>query len=73
MSDRLMRFALLALVVLFAGYVAEPYVTRFFFAAETPRPVAARGELAEAEQSTVGGVASAGLNFSIRQLFWSAT
>jgi 2-alkenal reductase len=52
-SDRLMRFALLALVVLFAGYVAEPYVTRFFLAAETPRPVAARGDLAEAERSTV--------------------
>src|SRR5215207_7544509 len=48
-----MRFALLALVVLFAGYVAEPYVTRFFLVAETPRPVVARGDLAEAERSTV--------------------
>ncbi len=52
-SNRLMRFAFLALLVLFAGYVAEPYISRFFFAAETPRPVAARGDLAEAERSTV--------------------
>jgi 2-alkenal reductase len=52
-SDRLTRFLLLAFVVLFAGYVAEPYVSRLFFAAETPRPVAPRGDLADAERSTV--------------------
>src|SRR5918998_480782 len=48
-----MRWLLLALVVLFAGYLAEPYVSRLFFAAETPRPVAARGELAETERATI--------------------
>src|SRR5918992_4372045 len=48
-----MRLLLLALVVLFAGYLAEPYVSRLFFAAETPRPVAPRGDLAEAERTTV--------------------
>lgn len=53
MPDRLTRFLLIALVVLFAGYVAEPYVSRFFLAAEAPRPVAARGDLASAEQATV--------------------
>jgi 2-alkenal reductase len=52
-SDRFMRFAFLALVVLFAGYIAEPYVSRFFLAAETPRPVTARGELAEIERATI--------------------
>jgi 2-alkenal reductase len=52
MPDRFMRLILLVLVVLFAGYVAEPYVTRFFFAAEAPRPVEARGNLAEAERAT---------------------
>jgi 2-alkenal reductase len=52
-SNRLTRFLLLALVVLFAAYVAEPYVSRLFFAAETPRPVAARGELAESERATI--------------------
>ena len=53
MSDRVMRFAFFALIVLFAAYVAEPYVSRFFLAAETPRPVTARGDLAEAERATV--------------------
>jgi 2-alkenal reductase len=48
-----MRFVLLILAVLFAAYVAEPYVSRFFLAAETPRPVAARGDLAEAERATI--------------------
>jgi 2-alkenal reductase len=51
--DRLLRFLLVALVLLFAGYVAEPYVSRFFFAAETPRPVAPRGDLAESERTTI--------------------
>jgi 2-alkenal reductase len=51
--DRFSRFLLLALVVLFAGYLAEPYVSRLFFAAETPRVVAPRGDLAEAERSIV--------------------
>jgi 2-alkenal reductase len=48
-----MRFAFFALIVLFAAYVAEPYVSRFFLAAETPRPVTARGDLADAERATV--------------------
>jgi 2-alkenal reductase len=52
-SDRLLRFAFLALIVLFGAYVAEPYVSRFFLAAETPRAVASRGDLAEAERSTI--------------------
>ena len=52
-SDRVMRFAFFALIVLFAAYVAEPYVSRFFLAAETPRPVTARGDLADAERATV--------------------
>jgi 2-alkenal reductase len=52
-SDRFMRVAFFALVVLFAAYVAEPYVSRFFLAAEEPRPVTARGELAQAEQATI--------------------
>jgi 2-alkenal reductase len=51
--DRFMRFLLLAVVVLFAGYLAEPYVSRLFFAAETPRPVTPRGELAQVERATI--------------------
>lgn len=53
MRDRFLRFVLLALLVLLAVYVAEPYVSRYFYAAEAPRPVMARGELAEAERSTI--------------------
>jgi 2-alkenal reductase len=52
-SDRVMRFAFFALIILFGAYVAEPYVSRFFFAAETPRAVTARGDLADAERATV--------------------
>ena len=53
MPDRFTRFLLLALVVLFAGYVAEPYISRLFFSADTPRPVATRGDLAESERATI--------------------
>ncbi len=53
MSDRFMRFVLFALVILFAAYVAEPYVSRFFYAAETARAVAPRGDLAQSEQATI--------------------
>jgi 2-alkenal reductase len=52
-SDRVMRFAFFALIILFGAYVAEPYVSHFFFAAETPRAVTARGDLADAERATV--------------------
>jgi 2-alkenal reductase len=53
MPDRLLRFALVALLVLAGLYVLEPYVSRWFYAAETPRSVAARGDLAAGEQSTI--------------------
>jgi 2-alkenal reductase len=48
-----MRIALLVLLLLAGAYVAEPYIRGFFFAAETSRAVAARGDLAPAEQATI--------------------
>ncbi len=53
MPDRLIRFALLAVVALLAAFVAEPYVARYFLTADTPRPIAARGDLAPAESNAV--------------------
>ena len=48
-----MRIALVVGAILLAAYVAEPYVARFFLAAEEPRTVTARGDLAPAERATV--------------------
>src|SRR5918911_1651540 len=48
-----MRGVLLVLLVLFAAYVAEPYVRNFLLWTGTPRPVTARGDLAEAERATI--------------------
>jgi 2-alkenal reductase len=52
-TDRFMRVALGTLIVLLGLYVAEPYVARFFFAAEEPRTVAMRGDITPAEASAV--------------------
>jgi 2-alkenal reductase len=52
-TERLMRIALGILVVLLGLYVLEPYVMRFFFAAEEPRPIALRGDLAPTEMTAV--------------------
>ncbi|MDQ0520445.1 2-alkenal reductase [Methylobacterium gregans] len=48
-----MRTALVAVLVLLALFVAQPYVTALLFSAETPRAVTARGDLAPAESTTV--------------------
>jgi 2-alkenal reductase len=47
-----MRIALILALALLAAFVAEPYVARYFYASEAPRTVAARGDLAPAEQAT---------------------
>lgn len=53
MPDRTRRFVL-ALVLVFLGLaVVQPYVTPLLYSANTPRMVAARGNLAESETSTV--------------------
>jgi 2-alkenal reductase len=53
LQDRFLRIALLVVMVLLAAYVAEPYIARYLYAQETPRLVAARGDLSQGEQAAV--------------------
>ncbi|MEZ0169220.1 S1C family serine protease [Microvirga sp. TS319] len=53
MQDRLTRVIMLAVAVLLAILVVQPYVDSYLFSARTPRPVAARGDLSELERSTI--------------------
>jgi S1-C subfamily serine protease len=53
MSDRLMRFIVVALLIVLAVYVGQPYVDRLLFSASTPRAVAPRGTLSDLERSTI--------------------
>jgi S1-C subfamily serine protease len=53
MGDRLTKIVLVALVVVLAVYVGEPYVDRLLFSASTPRTVEPRGNLADLERSTI--------------------
>src|SRR4051812_17794073 len=48
------RAVLLVLLVLLAVVAGRPYLDSLLFAATTPRPVAARGDLAETERATIG-------------------
>jgi len=51
--DRTVRIVLAAVLVLLALYVAQPYVQALLYAAETPRAVTARGDLAQSESATI--------------------
>jgi S1-C subfamily serine protease len=53
MRDRFARVAIVLLIVLLAALVGQPYLERLLFAATTPRPVAARSDLAQSERATV--------------------
>ncbi|MHC2105796.1 S1C family serine protease [Methylobacterium sp.] len=53
MPDRTVRIVLAAVLVLLALYVAQPYVQALLYAAETPRAVTARGDLAQSESATI--------------------
>src|SRR5260221_5048613 len=53
MSGRFFRFVILTLLFLAAVQVAQPYIVRLMFAANTPRPVEVRGNLSDAERSTI--------------------
>jgi 2-alkenal reductase len=52
MQDRFARLALSVALILAAAFVFQPYVDRLLFSG-TPRPVEARGDLAEAERTAV--------------------
>jgi S1-C subfamily serine protease len=50
-DGRFFRFAIIVVLALLAASVAQPYVTRLMLSDTAPRPVAARGNVSEAEQS----------------------
>jgi 2-alkenal reductase len=52
-QDRAVRIALYIALLLLAVFVAEPYISRFLYAETAPRAIAARGDLAAAERSTI--------------------
>jgi S1-C subfamily serine protease len=53
MTDRLARVLLLGVLILLAAMVAQPYVNGSLFSATSPRPIEARGNLAEAERTSI--------------------
>ncbi len=53
MPNRLTNALLLGVAVLLAALVGRPYLDRALYSATTPRPVEARGTLADAEQTTI--------------------
>ncbi|WP_201830773.1 S1C family serine protease [Microvirga zambiensis] len=53
MQDRATRIVMLVVAALLAILVLQPYVNTWLFSAREPRPVAARGDLAEFERSTI--------------------
>ncbi len=53
MQDRTTRIIMLAVAVLLAILVLQPYWGTYLFSAREPRPVAARGDLSELERSTI--------------------
>jgi S1-C subfamily serine protease len=53
MTDRFAKFAILIVVLVVGGYLAQPYFDRFMYSASTPRAVAPRGTLSELERSSI--------------------
>jgi 2-alkenal reductase len=53
MQDRATRIIMLVVAVLLAILVLQPYVNTYLYSAREPRPVAARGDLAEFERTTI--------------------
>src|SRR5262245_57198023 len=53
MQNGLIRFALVGALVLLGFIAAQPYIEHRLYATTTPRPVEARGNLAEFERLTI--------------------
>lgn len=53
MRDSFSRLVAVLIVALLAALVAQPYLTRTFFAATEPRVVTPRGELSDIERATI--------------------
>src|SRR5262245_37261274 len=54
MSNRTFRFAVLAILLVFVGMALRPQIEYLLHAATSPRPVQARGNLADFELLTIG-------------------
>src|SRR6195952_1258808 len=54
MPQSIFRRAIVVLIVLLAVVVGRPYLDTLLFAATSPRPIAARSDLGEAERATIG-------------------
>src|SRR3954452_10987298 len=54
MRQHYSRAAMVILIVLLAILAGRPYLDTLLFAATSPRPIAARSDLAEAERATIG-------------------
>jgi S1-C subfamily serine protease len=54
MPRQFSRGAIVALIVLLAIMAGRPYLDTLLFAATSPRPIAARSDLGEAERATIG-------------------
>jgi S1-C subfamily serine protease len=54
MRQHFSRATILILIVLLAALFGRPYLDTLLYAATSPRPIAARGDLAEAERATIG-------------------
>jgi S1-C subfamily serine protease len=54
MRQHFSRAAILILIVLLAVLIGRPYLDSLLFAATSPRPIAARSDLAESERATIG-------------------
>ena len=53
MTSRFFRFAVLFVLLLLTAQVARSYISRLMYSATTPKIVVPRGNLSEAEQSTI--------------------
>ncbi len=53
MGDRWTRIVIVALLVVLAIYIGQPYVDRMLYSALTPRAIEPRGSLSEIERTTV--------------------
>src|SRR6187402_2223362 len=54
MRRQFSRGAIVVLIVLLAVLAGRPYLDTLLFAATSPRPIAARSDLTEAERATIG-------------------
>jgi 2-alkenal reductase len=53
MNDRFTRPLLIAVALLLLALLLQPYFNQLIFSADTPRPVAARGDLSDFEKSSI--------------------